>query len=124
MTTRHKLNINNNININNNKNNNINNTDLLRKSFFTFCRHALASQFWAYVWFYMGRCRFSWKYPPVGCIWMLALFINPLASFASQKRPNHGTLALSGKPSKNEILALSSVLGNDLLICKWLQENV
>lgn len=55
MTTRHKLNINNNININNNKNNNINNTDLLRKSFFTFCRHALASQFWAYVWVYMNE---------------------------------------------------------------------
>lgn len=61
---------------------------------------------------------------PGGLYWLPTLFINPLASFASQKRPNHGTLALSGEPSKNEILALGSVLGNDSLFCKWLQENV
>ena len=79
----------------------------------------------------MLGCGFIWggvglvgSTPPVCYIWMLALFINPLASFASQKRPNHGTLALSGKPSKNEMLALDSVLGNDSLFCKWLQENV
>lgn len=55
MTTRQKVNnnINNNINININKNNNI--TDLLRKSFFIFCRHAFASHLWASH-FLVGAC--------------------------------------------------------------------
>ena len=65
--------------------------------------------------------RLVWQY--VRCIY----YISPLASFASQKRPTHGTLALSGllkQTIQNMLFGVFSDLDNDLFLCNGLDFGV